>query len=135
MGLENQPEVESVVLNGAIPKLETAKVLTRGLGLVMGDAIVAPGKSMDEEIWGMGGCAPMLRLVELAKVRSPFVLSTPLPPASLAGKLQLTESRHSQTTLQLSSAVSICIDALRESWRNSEGKLVFLSLSSRRFSS
>ena len=73
MGLDNQPEVEAVVLNGAIPKLETAKVLTRGLGLVMGDAIVAPGKSMDEEIWGMGGCAPMLRLVELAKVRHSFL--------------------------------------------------------------
>ena len=92
MGLEADPEVESVVLNGAVPKLETAKVVTRGLGLVMGDALVTPGKSMDEEIWGMGGCAPMLRLVELAK-----------------------------TTVQLSNAVSICIDALRDSWRNSEG--------------
>lgn len=73
MGLENEPEVEVVVLNGAIPKLETAKGMRKGLGLLMGDVVVAPGKSMDEEIWGMGGCAPMLRLVELAKVRFPLL--------------------------------------------------------------
>lgn len=129
MGLENQPEVETVVLNGAIPKLETAKVVARGLGLVMGDAVVAPGKSMDEEIWGMGGCAPMLRLVELAKVRSGS--SSPIR----SYRVDFSSSCNRQTTLQLSSAVSICIDALRESWRNSEGELavsLFSRVSSRR---
>ena len=113
MGLENQPEVESVVLNGAIPKLETAKVLTRGLGLVMGDAIVAPGKSMDEEIWGMGGCAPMLRLVELAKVRSPFVLSNPPPGRETSADQDASLSDYS-ATLECRLDLHRCVEGVVE---------------------
>lgn len=67
--VENGAEIETVVLNGAIPKLQTAKTFTRGLGLLCGEAIIVPGRSMDEEIWALGGCAPLLKLIELAKVR------------------------------------------------------------------
>jgi hypothetical protein len=114
---EGKEELEMVLLNGGVPKLEMGKKVERGLGKMRGEALVVTGRSMDEEVWPMGGCAPLLRLVELAQVCINLTLWS---FCSLSGPNGHYSSF--QTPTQLADAVAICVEALRESYKNSEGQ-------------
>ncbi|CDZ97004.1 Lysosomal trafficking regulator LYST and related BEACH and WD40 repeat proteins [Phaffia rhodozyma] len=89
--VETQGEVEEVIINGSLPKVEVAKTVTRGVGLIFGEAVVVKNRSLDEEVWALGGCAPLLRMIELSK-----------------------------TSDQLFNSISICLGSVVEHWRNSE---------------
>ncbi|KAI7889529.1 uncharacterized protein EV154DRAFT_423778, partial [Mucor mucedo] len=80
-----------LILNSAIPKLDTAVYMPTNMGYLVGEPIVASPFGLDESIWKIGGCAIALKLIE-----------------------------KSQTVESLSKSTAILFEIIRYSWRNSE---------------
>lgn len=57
-----------LILNSAIPKLDTAVYNPKSMGYLVGEPIVAYPFGLDESIWKIGGCAIALKLVEKSQV-------------------------------------------------------------------
>ncbi|KAL9550165.1 hypothetical protein PS6_005689 [Mucor atramentarius] len=80
-----------MVINSAIPKLDTAVYMPRNMGYLAGGPIVAYPFGLDESIWKIGGCGIALKLIE-----------------------------RSETPETLCKATAILFEIIRYSWRNSE---------------
>jgi hypothetical protein len=80
-----------LILNSAIPRLDTAVYMPKSMGYILGEPIVAYPFGLDESIWKIGGCAIALKLIE-----------------------------RSQTVSTLSKSTAILFEIIRYSWRNSE---------------
>ncbi|OAD02252.1 hypothetical protein MUCCIDRAFT_143984 [Mucor lusitanicus CBS 277.49] len=80
-----------MVINAAIPKLDTAVYMPRNMGYLAGGPTVAYPFGLDESIWKIGGCAIALKLIE-----------------------------RSETPETLCKATAILFEIIRYSWRNSE---------------
>lgn len=57
-----------MILNAAVPKVETGLSAPEGMAALMGDPVVAYPNGLDDSIWKIGGCAVALKLVERAEV-------------------------------------------------------------------
>lgn len=57
-----------IILNSAIPKLDTAVYMPTNMGYLVGEPIVASPFGLDESIWKIGGCAIALKLIERSQV-------------------------------------------------------------------
>ncbi|KAI9318572.1 hypothetical protein BX666DRAFT_1855381 [Dichotomocladium elegans] len=81
----------NMILNSAIPKIETSLMHPRTMGYLFGDPVVAYPFGVDESIWRIGGSAVPLILVE-----------------------------RSETSAMLCKTVRFMCETIRYSWRNSE---------------
>jgi hypothetical protein len=57
-----------LILNSAIPKLDTAIYMPKSMGYLLGSPTIAYPFGLDESIWKIGGCAIALKLIERAEV-------------------------------------------------------------------
>ncbi|KAK9472148.1 uncharacterized protein V1510DRAFT_366256 [Dipodascopsis tothii] len=80
-----------LLLNSALPDIRIALSSINGIGIGIGDPLVIIPQSLDDASWRVGGSGLPLKMIEVAK-----------------------------TSEQLSTALSICFELLRESWRNSD---------------
>lgn len=79
-----------------------------GLQIVEGDVFVMNHGSLDSAMWRIGGAAVALKLVQLASV------------SAIIGHTSCIIDRLSQTAHEVSRALGIISDGLRNSWENSE---------------
>ncbi|RCI07112.1 hypothetical protein CU098_000831 [Rhizopus stolonifer] len=79
-----------MILNSAVPKLDTAVYRPKSMGYLVGEPVAAYPFGLDESIWKIGGCAVALKLIESA-----------------------------QTVKALSKATAFLLETIRFSWRNS----------------
>ena len=81
-----------LVINGAMPNINQALHHTSGFAVLTGDAVVVQSQALDDAAWRIGGCAAVgLSLVEAAN-----------------------------TGADLTVAVRILLESIKNSWRNSE---------------
>lgn len=57
-----------IIINSAIPKLDTAVYTPKNMGYLVGGPTVAYPFGLDESIWKIGGCAIALKLIERSEV-------------------------------------------------------------------
>ncbi|KAI9243796.1 hypothetical protein BY458DRAFT_448092 [Sporodiniella umbellata] len=79
-----------MVLNSAVPKLDTAVYRPKSMGYLVGEPVTAYPFGLDESIWKIGGCSVVLKLIESA-----------------------------QTASTLSKTTALLLETIRFSWRNS----------------
>lgn len=63
-----------LILNAAIPKLDTAIYMPKSMGYLVGGPTIAYPFGLDESIWKIGGCAIALKLIERAEVKTELYL-------------------------------------------------------------
>ncbi|KAK9453508.1 hypothetical protein V1511DRAFT_504930 [Dipodascopsis uninucleata] len=80
-----------IVVNAAVPDINMALSSVNGIAIGSGDPVPVIPKSLDDAAWRLGGSALALKMTELAK-----------------------------TPEQLTRAISVAFELLRENWRNSD---------------
>ena len=71
-----QVDSSKMVLNAAVPKLDSAVYLPRNMGYLVGEPTVAYPFGLDESIWKVGGCAIALKLIEKSEVHDSWSVET-----------------------------------------------------------
>lgn len=103
-----------MLINSAIPKLDTAVYMPRNMGYLAGGPTVAYPFGLDESIWKIGGCAIALKLIERAEVRDWMYLAYPTYTDGMRHRHQKHCARQQPSCLRLSAIHG----AIQRTWRD-----------------